>query len=60
MKKQKTVRLFPKQEVVLYTTFTFGFYTNATNVANALASSGYLVNIRPDGTSYTVDIFKRV
>lgn len=58
--KNKSTRLFPKQEVKLYTTFTFANYTNATNVANALASSGYLVNIRPDGTSYTVDIYKRV
>lgn len=53
MKEEKT-------KVKLYTTFTFAYYTNATNVAMALSSSGYLVNIIQDGTSYRVDIYKRV
>lgn len=55
--KQQTKQ---QTKVELYTTFTFGHYSNATNVAMALSSSGYLVNITPDGTSYRVDIYKRI
>jgi hypothetical protein len=57
MKKKETKNI---QGIELYTTFSFAYIENATNVVMALCRSGYFVNMVNDGTGYRVDIYKRV
>ena len=45
-------------EIEKYTSFNFGFIENTTNVAMSLCQAGYYINIRRNGTSYTVDVYK--
>lgn len=47
-----------KRQVELYTHFSFAYIANAQNVAMALAQAGYLVNIKAEGTTFRLDIYK--
>lgn len=53
-------RKVEKQNIELYTHFSFAYVENLQNVAHALMLSGYFVNARRDGSVYILNVYKRI
>lgn len=57
MREKKKIE---KQNIELYTHFSFAYVENLQNVANALMLSGYFVKAHRDWSAYILNVYKRV